>query len=109
MESGSVATNPALSLVETDPDSTSRTRFHFSTSDWSITTDRLSHWLIHPELETEHFGTERLTDLGIYYRGVGDFVTTYLVNNTPIYMSYCSFLVLGWLLDTGSNHCVVED
>ena len=32
--------------------------------------------------------------------GEGDFVATFWVNKTPIYMSKCNFLVLGTQLDT---------
>ena len=36
-------------------------------------------------------------------------VTNFGVNNNPIYMSKCSFLVLGGSLDTGSSCCKVDD
>ena len=42
--------------------------------------------------------------------GYGDFVATFGVNNAPIsYMSNCSFLVHGGLLDTGSCSSVADD
>ena len=33
----------------------------------------------------------------------GDFVASFGVNNTPIYMSQCSFIIRGGLLETGSS------
>ena len=50
---------------------------------------------------------KKANDLRIHYLEKGNFVSTFWVNNTPIYMSSCSFLVKGGPLDSGSCPSVV--
>ena len=42
-----------------------------------------------------------------FFKDIGG--ATFGVNNRPIYMALCSFLVLGGQLDTGSRPSVVND
>ena len=47
--------------------------------------------------------------LRIHYGGGGRYWSYFWGKNRPIYMAYCSFLVLGGPLDTGSRPSVVDD
>ena len=63
-------------------------------------------------METLNFYTrvpKKHFDLRIHYGGEGDFVATFGINNISINRSFCSIIVLGESLDTGTCLSEVDD
>ena len=54
-------------------------------------------------------GLQKSNDFRIHSRGGGRFWSYFWGKNRPIYMAYCSFLVLGGWLDNGFGSSIVND